>query len=106
MLRAEARSPGCDPHEQASARPPSPPGSSGRRPSLGGGGRQRDGARPASSTAARRWKHIRIAQHDILDYITSRPDLEPSWPDHSACHVGEFAILRRVMGTWPPDRAG
>ena len=22
--------------------------------------------------------------------------------DHNACHVGEFAILRQVMGTWPP----
>jgi hypothetical protein len=25
--------------------------------------------------------------------------------DHNAYHVGEFAILRQVMGTWPPDRA-
>ena len=25
--------------------------------------------------------------------------------DHTAYHVGEFAILRQVMGTWPPDRA-
>jgi hypothetical protein len=24
--------------------------------------------------------------------------------DHNAYHVGEFAILRQVMGTWPPDR--
>ena len=23
--------------------------------------------------------------------------------DHNAYHVGEFAILRQVMGTWPPD---
>ncbi len=23
---------------------------------------------------------------------------------HTAYHVGEFAILRQVMGTWPPDR--
>jgi hypothetical protein len=22
--------------------------------------------------------------------------------DHNAYHVGEFAILRQVMGTWPP----
>jgi hypothetical protein len=26
--------------------------------------------------------------------------------DHNAFHLGEFAILRQVMGTWPPDRAG
>ncbi len=26
--------------------------------------------------------------------------------DHNAYHVGEFAILRQVMGTWPPDRKG
>ncbi len=25
--------------------------------------------------------------------------------DHDAFHLGEFAILRQVMGTWPPDRA-
>mgnify|MGYP005821288675 CR=1 FL=1 len=24
--------------------------------------------------------------------------------DHSAYHLGEFAILRQVMGTWPSDR--
>ena len=24
--------------------------------------------------------------------------------DHNAYHVGEFAILRQVMGTWPGDR--
>ena len=26
--------------------------------------------------------------------------------DHNAYHVGEFAILRQVMGTWSPDREG
>lgn len=26
--------------------------------------------------------------------------------DHNAYHVGEFAILRQVMGTWPPGRGG
>jgi hypothetical protein len=26
--------------------------------------------------------------------------------DHNAYHVGEFAILRQVMGTWPPDHEG
>jgi hypothetical protein len=24
--------------------------------------------------------------------------------EHNAYHIGEFAILRQVMGTWPPDR--
>lgn len=26
--------------------------------------------------------------------------------DHNSYHLGEFAVLRQVMGTWPPDRAG
>ena len=26
--------------------------------------------------------------------------------DHNAYHVGEFAILRQVMGTWPQDHGG
>ncbi len=26
--------------------------------------------------------------------------------DHNAYHLGEFAILRQVMGTWPADRTG
>ena len=25
--------------------------------------------------------------------------------DHNAYHVGELAIMRQVMGTWPPERA-
>jgi hypothetical protein len=25
---------------------------------------------------------------------------------HNAYHIGEFAILRQVMGTWPPGRRG
>jgi hypothetical protein len=25
--------------------------------------------------------------------------------DHNAYHIGEFAILRQVMGTWPPGHA-
>jgi hypothetical protein len=25
--------------------------------------------------------------------------------DHNAYHVGEFAVLRQIMGTWPTDRA-
>lgn len=26
--------------------------------------------------------------------------------DHNAYHIGEFAILRQIMGTWPKDRGG
>lgn len=26
--------------------------------------------------------------------------------DHNAYHIGEFAILRQIMGTWPSERAG
>jgi hypothetical protein len=26
--------------------------------------------------------------------------------DHNAYHVGEFAVLRQVMGTWPANRRG
>jgi len=26
--------------------------------------------------------------------------------DHNAYHVGEFAVLRQVMDTWPADRVG
>ena len=26
--------------------------------------------------------------------------------EHNAYHIGEFAILRQVMGTWPPGRGG
>jgi hypothetical protein len=26
--------------------------------------------------------------------------------DHNAYHIGEFAILRQVMGTWPAERKG
>ena len=26
--------------------------------------------------------------------------------DHNAYHLGEFAVLRQVMGTWPPDPEG
>jgi hypothetical protein len=110
-------------------------------------------------------EHVRIAQRDIIEYVTNRAYLEPSWPeeywpardatatpaqwestiagfrddrrtlrdlvadpatdllatipgtpghtilrevrlvgDHNAYHLGEFAILRQVMGTWPPGR--
>jgi DinB superfamily len=110
-------------------------------------------------------EHIRLAQRDILDYMTKPDYREPTWPDdywppreakadvkawkktltgfrrdlaalekiaadprtdlsarlpygrphtflrellivadHNAYHIGEFAILRQVMGTWPPGR--
>lgn len=26
--------------------------------------------------------------------------------DHNAYHIGEFAVLRQVMGTWPMDHSG
>lgn len=26
--------------------------------------------------------------------------------DHNAYHIGEFAVLRQVMGSWPAERAG
>jgi hypothetical protein len=26
--------------------------------------------------------------------------------DHNAYHIGEFAIMRQVMGSWPADRGG
>ncbi len=26
--------------------------------------------------------------------------------DHNGYHVGEFAILRQAVGTWPPGREG
>ena len=25
--------------------------------------------------------------------------------DHNSHHIGEFAILRQVMSTWPPDHS-
>lgn len=110
-------------------------------------------------------EHIRLAQRDILEYITNRDYVELRWPeaywpapdatatpegwaatvagfrtdqralrdlvadpatdlgatipgtpghtilrevrlvgDHNAYHIGEFAILRQVMDTWPPNR--
>ena len=116
-------------------------------------------------TAWQLLEHVRIAQHDILEYVTNRSYLAPAWPedywppadavaspdefattiegfkadrqalldlvevpgtdllaaipgtpghtlvreillvaDHNAYHVGEFASLRQVMGTWPAGR--
>jgi hypothetical protein len=35
------------------------------------------------------------------DYTIYREILTAA--DHTAYHIGEFAVLRQVMGTWPPD---
>jgi hypothetical protein len=63
-------------------------------------------------------EHVRIAQWDILEFIRDPQHVSPEWPvytilreillvgDHNAYHIGEFAILRQVMGTWPADRRG
>ena len=111
-------------------------------------------------------EHLRLAQADILDYVTNPAYVEREWPreywpdptasatraewdatiagfladraairaliadhshdlfavipgtpghtllrevrivaDHNAYHVGEFAILRQVMGSWPPGHS-
>lgn len=61
-----------------------------------------------------------LADRDALRDLVTNPatDLEAPMPnapghsiareiriagDHCAYHVGEFAVLRQVMGTWPPD---
>ena len=36
--------------------------------------------------------------------LTEDRELADVVGDHNAYHVGEFAILRQVMGTWPPGR--
>jgi hypothetical protein len=59
----------------------------------------------------------RSALHDlVLDPATDLFATIPGTPGHTilreirvvaahnAYHIGEFAILRQVMGTWPPDR--
>lgn len=112
-------------------------------------------------------EHLRLAQADILDYVTNADYVEPEWPrdywpepsatvsragwdatiggfladraalralladdardlfaaipgtpghtllreirivaDHNAYHLGEFGVLRQVMGTWPRGRQG
>jgi hypothetical protein len=60
----------------------------------------------------------RAALHDLVaDPATDLTATIPDTPghtilrevqlvaDHNAYHVGEFAILRQVMGTWPPARS-
>lgn len=64
--------------------------------------------------------HAFLADRDALRALVTNPDLDidalmPNTPghsiareiriagDHCAYHVGEFAILRQVMGTWPAD---
>jgi len=59
----------------------------------------------------------RAALHDLVaDPATDLLAVIPGTPghtllrelrlvgDHNAYHLGEFAILRQVMGTWPPTR--
>ncbi len=38
-------------------------------------------------------EHLRLTQADILEYVVNEDYVE---------NVGEFAVLRQVMGTWPP----
>ena len=69
----------------------------------------------ASTVAA--FKADRAALHDLVaDEATDLLAIIPGTPghtvlrevrllgDHNAYHIGEFAILRQVMGTWPADR--
>jgi hypothetical protein len=64
------------------------------------------------------FKSDRAALHDLVaDPATDLMATIPNTPghtilreirvvgDHNAYHVGEFAILRQVMGTWPPTRS-
>jgi hypothetical protein len=64
-----------------------------------------------------RFRSDRAALHDLVaDPATDLLAVIPDTPghtilrevrlvgDHNAYHLGEFAILRQVMGTWPPDR--
>jgi DinB superfamily len=64
------------------------------------------------------FKADRAALHDLVaDPATDLLATIPNTPrhtilrevrlvaDHNAYHVGEFAILRQVMGTWPPGRS-
>ena len=57
------------------------------------------------------------ALHDLVaDPATDLFEVIPNTPghtilremrvtgDHNAYHIGEFAVLRQVMGTWPPGR--
>ena len=45
--------------------------------------------------------HAQLANADDDHYTLLREALLVA--DHNAYHIGEFAILRQVMGTWPPD---
>ena len=63
------------------------------------------------------FKADRAALHDLVaDSATDLLAAIPGTPghtvlrevrllgDHNAYHIGEFAILRQVMGTWPAGR--
>jgi hypothetical protein len=79
-------------------------------------------ARDATATPAEFLASVEafLADRDALRDLVTDPktDLDAPMPntpghtiareiriagDHCAYHVGEFAILRQVMGTWPPD---
>lgn len=45
--------------------------------------------------------HAQLTNADADHYTLLREALLVA--DHNAYHTGEFAILRQVMGTWPPD---
>lgn len=45
--------------------------------------------------------HAQLANADADHYTLLREALVAA--DHNAYHTGEFAILRQIMGTWPPD---
>lgn len=80
-------------------------------------------AREAETDEAGWHESVQAFRRDLADIQTmvSDPELEltseiPHAPgytyvreftiviDHNAYHVGEFAVLRQVMGTWPEDR--
>jgi DinB superfamily len=73
----------------------------------------------ADSAAWQRTIHDYLADRDALERIVLDPATDLCAPlpagdkytilreilvvaDHTAYHVGEFGILRQVMGTWPP----
>jgi len=65
----------------------------------------------AATVADRRALHDLVADPatDLLAVIPGTPDHTilreiRIVADHTAYHVGEFAVLRQVMGTWPADR--
>lgn len=80
---------------------------------------------PEADADERRWQRTLEGfreDHKALVELAANPETDLSAPlphapdytilrellvvaDHNAYHLGEFAILRQVMGTWPADRA-